>query len=57
MIEKAYHEQQTSRLRGEVRELQDRLSAARNDKLDRKVSEEFWERRRTRSEDCSISYY
>ena len=43
--EKAYHEEQTSRLRGEVRKLQDRLSAAYEDKLDGSISEEFWQRK------------
>jgi len=43
--EKEYHDEQIGQLQAEVRRLQDRMDAAYEDKLDGRISEEFWQRR------------
>ena len=43
--EKAYHDGQIERLQAELKRIQDRLDAVYEDKLDGKVSEDFWERK------------
>jgi len=41
-----YHEEQVARLEGEVRRLRARMDAAYEDKLDGRIAEELWERKR-----------
>ena len=43
--EKAYHEGRVERLQAELARVRARMDAAYEDKLDGKISEEFWERR------------
>ncbi len=43
--EKAYHDEQITRLQAEIKKLQDRTDIAYEDKLDGKISEEYWERK------------
>ncbi|MBU0611781.1 MAG: recombinase family protein, partial [Armatimonadetes bacterium] len=43
--EKAYHEEQVSKLQAEVRRLQERMDAAYEDKLDGTIGEETWRRK------------
>ena len=43
--EKAYHENQSSRLQGEMKKVQARMDAAYEDKLDGKISEAYWKRK------------
>jgi phage host-nuclease inhibitor protein Gam len=45
--EKAYHEEQVSKLQAEVRRLQERMDAAYEDKLDGTIGEETWRRKPT----------
>ena len=53
--ERAYHDQQIEKLQADVRKLQARIDAVYEDKLDGKVSEDFWTRKSREWRDQQIA--